>query len=104
MTDALNNVGRDAAPRSIHLRVTGRVQGVYFRAWLAELAESLKLRGWVRNRHDGSVEAVISGKTDAVAQMVSSCHRGPPDAQVEKVEVIGEAEEAPPGFRVLPTA
>ena len=52
--------------------------GVCFRAWTAELAETLKLDGWVRNRRDGSVEALISRSADAVARMVSSCHQGRP--------------------------
>jgi acylphosphatase len=103
MTDA-PSAATSAIRRTVHLRVTGRVQGVYFRAWTAELAASLKLEGWVRNRRDGSVEALISGPADAVDQMVRSCHRGPADALVEKVEIIGEGGAAPSGFAVLPTA
>jgi acylphosphatase len=90
--------------RTIHLRVTGRVQGVYFRAWAAELAATLKLKGWVRNRRDGPVEALISGSADAVARMVRSCHQGPPDANVAEVEIIQEGGAAPSGFVILPTA
>jgi acylphosphatase len=104
MTDAPNSAGMSAERRTIHLRVIGRVQGVYFRAWTQELAGSLKLEGWVRNRRDGSVEALLSGRPDAVDQMVKACHRGPADAQVEKVEILGEGGAAPCGFTVLPTA
>jgi acylphosphatase len=104
MTDAPNSAGTDFERRTVHLRITGRVQGVYFRAWTAELAASLNLEGWVRNRRDGSVEALIFGRRDAVDQMIRSCHEGPADARVDKVEIIGEGGAAPAGFAVLPTA
>jgi acylphosphatase len=78
------------------------VQGVYFRAWAAELAETLKLEGLVRNRRDGSVEVLISA--NAVSQMIRFCHEGPPDAQVAKVEIIQEGGAAPARFAILPTA
>ena len=100
----LDGKGESGKCLTVHLLVTGRVQGVCFRAWTAELAETLKLDGWVRNRRDGSVEALISGSADAVARMVSSCHQGPPDAQVAKVEIIQEGGAAPSGFAILPTA
>ena len=100
----MNDAGKGAERRTLHLRMTGRVQGVCFRAWTAELAETLKLDGWVRNRRDGSVEALISGNEDAVARMVRSFHQGPLGAQVTNVEIIQEAGTAPSGFAVLPTA
>ena len=69
-----------------HVTVRGRVQGVGYRAWVAEQAASRGLDGWVRNRRDGSVEAVFSGPEDIVADMVTSCRRGPISARVEAVQ------------------
>lgn len=70
-----------------HVRVRGRVQGVFFRAWTSHQARTLQLTGWVRNRVDGSVEAVFAGVPAAVEEMLRRCHEGPPAASVESVEV-----------------
>ncbi|MCX7321595.1 MAG: acylphosphatase [Hyphomicrobiales bacterium] len=70
-----------------HVMVTGRVQGVGYRAWAGDQAILLGLQGWVRNRRDGSVEAIFSGPQDAVMQMIEMCHRGPPPARVDHVVV-----------------
>ena len=104
MSDAETFRSRTAPSRAVHLRVTGRVQGVYFRAWAAELAIGLELNGWVRNRRDGSVELLVSGNADAVARMLESCCTGPPDAQVEAVEIVDEGGKPMQGFVILPTA
>lgn len=75
-------------PRIIrHVMVMGRVQGVGYRAWTGDQAILLGLQGWVRNRQDGSVEAVFAGPQDAVMQMIEMCHRGPPPANVKSVVV-----------------
>ncbi len=74
--------------------VRGRVQGVGFRYSAIERARSLGLGGWVRNRHDGSLEAVFEGPSDRVESMVDWCRRGPSGARVESVE---EEVEAPQG-------
>ena len=100
----MNDAGKAAERRTLHLRMTGRVPGVCYRAWPVELAETLELDGWVRNRRDGSVEALISGSGDAVARMVRSFQQGPLGAQVAKVEIIQEGGTAPSGFAVLPTS
>jgi acylphosphatase len=63
------------------------VQGVYYRAWTVETATNLGLVGWVRNRHDGTVEAVFQGAVAAVDAMVLACETGPRDAQVTSVVV-----------------
>src|SRR5712691_3725570 len=63
--------------QSVRLRITGRVQGVGYRAWAIETAARLELRGWVRNRSDGSVEALVIGAEDAVAAMIEACRDGP---------------------------
>src|SRR4051794_1037107 len=77
--------------RSVRLRITGRVQAVGYRAWAVDRARQLGLRGWVRNRRDGSVEALVTGEDDAVAAMIEACRRGPAAARVEDV-AVGDAE------------
>ena len=90
--------------KTVRVRVTGRVQGVCFRAWAVEQAYVLKLDGWVRNRRDGSVEAVFSGSIQAVDDMIRRCWDGPPAAAVENVGATLEESPAQPGFRQAPTA
>jgi len=70
-----------------HVWISGRVQGVFFRAHTKEVAEKLGLTGWVRNLPDGRVEAVFEGEEDAVKEAIEWCKRGPPLAKVERVEV-----------------
>jgi len=70
-----------------HLVVRGRVQGVYFRGGLKQQADLRRVRGWVRNRFDGSVEAVLQGPEEAVAAVVAWARRGPRGAHVESVDV-----------------
>ena len=89
--------------RSVHLRITGRVQGVGYRAWAIETATRLGLRGWVRNRADGSVEALVIGTDEAVAAMVEACRGGPPAARVVDVMVSEADDDGSAGFRPLPT-
>lgn len=90
--------------RAVRLRISGRVQGVWFRAWTAKTARSLGLSGWVRNRRDGSVEALISGDDEAVSRMIEACRRGPPSAVVESLEEQPADEPGETGFRTRPTA
>ena len=92
------------ARRSVHVVVTGTVQGVGYRAWTADTARRHQLQGWVRNRRDGSVEAVFSGPAEAVSAMLADCHAGPPSAEVTSVEASDWREPLPDGFHVLPTA
>lgn len=85
------------------LVIHGRVQGVFYRGWMVETAQALGLRGWVRNRRDGTVEALVCGHGDAVERMIERCHEGPEAARVERME-IEEASEVPPaGFEQRPT-
>ena len=85
--------------------ISGKVQGVWFRAWTVEQATRLHLRGWVRNRKDGRVEALIAGPSHIVDDLVELCHQGPPMAKVESVEVETSGETAPEaGFGQRPTA
>jgi acylphosphatase len=89
--------------RIVHLRVAGRVQGVFYRAWTAERAGVLGLDGWVRNRRDGSVEMLLAGSPARVAEMIAACRRGPPDAEVSALEIIEEGVAAAAEFEILPT-
>ena len=70
-----------------HLRIHGRVQGVWFRESMRIEAERLAVSGWVRNTPDGAVEAVVQGQTFAVDTLIAWAHNGPPLARVERVEV-----------------
>ena len=85
------------------LRIHGRVQGVFFRAWSAEAARALGLAGWVRNRRDGSVEMLLAGAADKVAAMIERCRGGPPAARVERIDVEEAREDVPAGFETRPT-
>jgi acylphosphatase len=69
-----------------HVEIRGRVQGVGYRAWVAAEAEARGLEGWVRNRRDGSVEAVFAGPAADVSAMVEACRRGPSSARVDAVK------------------
>ena len=80
------------------LCIHGRVQGVFYRGWSVTTARALGLRGWVRNRSDGSVEMLIQGEPAQVEAMIARCHGGPPAARVDRVEVSEDAEQAPAGF------
>ncbi|MEM9492762.1 MAG: acylphosphatase [Myxococcota bacterium] len=71
----------------ITLRITGRVQGVYYRASARERASALGLSGWVRNRPDGSVELAAEGPSQVLDELVAWCGQGPPAARVEAVEI-----------------
>jgi acylphosphatase len=89
--------------KTVTVRIEGRVQGVFYRAWTEQTARRLDLDGWVRNRRDGSVEAVFSGPESQVDEMLRRCANGPPDAAVTNVIVTDEGGAPPSGFAVLPT-
>ena len=86
--------------KRVHVRVRGRVQGVFFRAEARARAESLGLGGWVRNAPDGSVEAVFEGDEQRVDSMVDWCRRGPSGAHVADVEAEAEEPTGETGFDV----
>ena len=85
--------------RAVAVRVEGRVQGVWYRGWVVEEAERRGLRGWVRNRTDGSVEALFIGPEAALADMVAACHRGPSAARVTEVRAIPTKDDGSLAFR-----
>jgi len=80
--------------------VHGRVQGVFFRDSARERAHAHGVAGWIRNRADGAVEAVLEGAPEAVERLVRFCETGPPSAHVERVEVSDEHPEGLSGFSV----
>tara|TARA_R110001592_G_scaffold7431_5_gene41707 strand:+ start:1579 stop:1866 length:288 start_codon:yes stop_codon:yes gene_type:complete len=88
---------------TVHVVISGRVQGVWFRGWTCEQARDLGLSGWVRNRRDGTVEAVFSGHPDAVRRMIERCHDGPPAARVDSVVRMPATDPGVTGFDARPT-
>ena len=87
------------------IRVSGRVQGVGFRASLQNEARKLGVSGWVRNRRDGTVEAVLQGAPESVAALIAWARRGPPGSRVIDVEEsAADGEPAHAGFELRPTA
>jgi len=86
------------AGRSVRLRIGGRVQGVGYRAWMIQQARALGLRGWVRNRADGSVEALVIGDDDAVERMIEASRQGPLGARVTEVSVSDAEDDGNAGF------
>lgn len=91
--------------KAVHARITGRVQGVFYRAWTETEANKRGLKGWVRNRTDGSVEALFAGDPEQVDDMLNACRSGPPSARVEDIAATeAEADEAPDQFEQRPTA
>ncbi len=87
--------------RIAHVLIHGRVQGVGFRAWTQHQAELHGLKGWVRNRRDGSVEAVFSGSGEMVEVMLKACSQGPAGSLVERIELVDGANAELDGSNVF---
>ena len=88
-----------------HLRICGRVQGVGYRAWMVATARQLGVHGWVRNRHDGSVEAVIAGSPEQLEALMQACREGPSAARVDNMEITEHSSPLQQaGFVSQPTA
>ncbi len=85
------------------LRISGQVQGVGFRAWMVRRAVQLGVNGWVRNRGDGTVEALLFGDAASVEELLRDCRRGPPGAMVALIREDLAEPEPEPGFRAAPT-
>ena len=92
-----------SVPVAVRVEVRGRVQGVWYRGWTLDEAARRGLRGWVRNRRDGSVEALLIGARDAIAAMIERCRHGPALARVDAITQEDAADDGEPGFRQLPT-
>lgn len=86
--------------KSLHVRISGKVQGVFYRVWTKGTADDLGLSGWVKNNRDGSVEAVFSGDADNVEQMLNLCLSGPPEAEVSNIEILAESVSCESGFEI----
>ena len=87
-------------PAAVRARITGRVQGVGFRAWVQHEARRRGLAGWVRNEPDGSVAALLAGPDAALAEMVALLWQGPPGARVAEVATEAADPPAAPGFQI----
>jgi len=89
-----------SALKRVHVFISGRVQGVWFRASTKKVAEELGLKGWVRNLPDGRVEAVFEGDPKAITKALEWCHQGPPGAVVTAVEIKEEPVEGLSEFTI----
>ncbi len=88
----------------VRLVIFGRVQAVWYRGWTVDEATARGLDGWVRNRRDGTVEAVFQGAPEVVEAMIEACRQGPPAARVTNIERFDHEAPIPPGFHSWPTA
>lgn len=86
------------------LKIYGRVQGVGYRAWAVQTATDMGLTGWVRNREDGSVEAVVTGDEENIRQFIASCYDGPKSSKVETISVSEGLDELLEEFQQRETA
>ena len=91
------------AETAVRLLISGRVQGVGFRAWTRHQARRRGLRGWVRNLRDGRVEAQIAGEAAAVEGLIEACRRGPAMADVTGIERAPAQDDGATGFAERPT-
>jgi acylphosphatase len=88
---------------TVRLTIHGVVQGVGYRAWMCATARRLGVNGWVRNRADGTVEALVGGAEQAVSEILRLCREGPPAARVSEILIADVSEPPPPVFHNLPT-
>jgi acylphosphatase len=92
-----------APEKTVRLRITGNVQGVGYRIWATRTASGLGLRGWVRNRSDGSVEALATGAPEQIAMLIEACRRGPFGARVAEVTAVPDEDQGSIGFTAVPS-
>jgi len=90
--------------KTVTVRITGLVQGVGYRAWAEKIARERGVSGWIRNRRDGSVEALVSGPDDKVEEVLGYFWNGPTASRVDRVEAQPAIALMQLGFRTLPTA
>lgn len=91
-------------PSCYRLLISGRVQGVSYRASAISQAQRIGIDGWVRNRGDGTVEALVAGRQEAIEAFIDWCRSGPPAARVDRVEVLAADPPDARGFQMLPDA
>lgn len=96
-------MGKGMPETAVHLRIFGKVQNVWYRGWLVELADSAGLRGWVRNRSDGTVEVLLIGTEDLVQEVAGHCSSGPPASVVGRVLATPASDDGSAGFRQRPS-
>jgi len=84
----------------VHLFIEGRVQGVFYRSFTREQAGDFGLSGWVRNLHDGRVEAVFEGPKERIEQVIVACQKGPPGARVSHMDISWEPPAGEKGFEI----
>jgi acylphosphatase len=89
--------------KTVHVMISGKVQGVGYRAWTERQALARGLSGWVRNRRNGSVEATFSGEAEVVDAMLAACRVGPPQGRVNSVDADEQTEEITGRFEVRST-
>lgn len=89
--------------KSVHVIISGQVQGVGYRAWTAGRAKHYGIDGWVRNRRDGTVEALFSGVEQTVNALIKECWEGPLAARVSDIQINKAEQASPDGFQKLPT-
>ncbi len=89
--------------KNMHVMISGRVQGVGYRAWTRSRARRLELSGWVRNRTDGRVEALFCGAAKVVDQMIEACYDGPLPSRVLDIEAADSKESIDAGFTMRET-
>jgi acylphosphatase len=92
-----------APEKTVRLRITGNVQGVGYRIWATRIASGLGLHGWVRNRSDGSVEALATGAPEQIAVLIEACRRGPYGARVAEVTAVPDEDDGSIGFTAVPS-
>ena len=91
----------ESETKAVHVMITGRVQGVGYRAWVRRTAGALGISGWVRNLPTGEVEALFSGAETSVEAMLEACGEGPTFARVEDVRNLGAAEPVSGALTIL---
>ncbi|KAE8705978.1 Acylphosphatase [Hibiscus syriacus] len=97
-SQAATDSSQPSQSKTVRVVIKGRVQGVFYRNWTIENATQLGLKGWVRNRRDGSVEALFSGYPESVQEMEKRCRRGPQAAMVTGLEVFPSSDDPGNGF------
>ena len=86
---------------TIHLLITGKVQGVFYRATAKKMARKLNLTGWIKNNNDDSVEAMVTGKDEQLIQFTSWCNHGPDNASVEDIIITPQKETLFDDFEIV---